>query len=382
MVKRKKITVGVIFGGQSGEHEVSLVSANSVINSLDRKKYQVIPIGITKSGHWLMGPDALKFLRTGQGVNFHHESIIPESNQQALVPINKSITRLHKTQKGIYQGKLDVVFPVLHGPYGEDGTIQGLFELSDIPYVGAGVLASACGMDKVIMKALFRQSGIPTPKYIGVIRHDFEKHKSQIIKQIEKRIGYPNFIKPANLGSSVGISKCKNRAGLARGIRQAFKYDRKVIIEEAISGREIECSVMGHNEPIASLPGEVKSNREFYDYQAKYIDGLSEIILPAPLTNRQVKLIRDLAIQAFRSIDCSGLARIDFFLENKTGRILVNEINTMPGFTDISMYPKLWEITGLPYPRLLDKLIELAIFRHREKSLINKSFKPSKNWYV
>lgn len=381
MLKSKKITVGVIFGGQSGEHEVSLVSAQSVIDGLDKKKYKIIPIGITKSGQWLIGRDALIYLKTGRGSNIIHESILPESKK--LTSRHKSTNKLIFTNhhQGQTQSKIDIIFPVLHGPYGEDGIIQGLLELAHLPYVGAGVLGSACGMDKAIMKALFNSANIPGPRYLSFIRDEWHNSKVKLVNNIKEHIKFPNFVKPANLGSSIGISKCRNINELIRGITVAFKYDRKVVIEEAIDGREIECSVLGNNDPIASVPGEVIPNRDFYDYEAKYIDGQAELLLPAPLTKQQSKTVQNLALKAFRAIDCSGLARVDFFIERATNQILVNEINTLPGFTSISMYPKLWSASGIPYKKLLDILIRLAFERNTERNKILMSYQPAKNWY-
>lgn len=377
-----KITIGVIFGGRSGEHEVSLVSAQSVMAALDRKKYTVIPIGITKSGHWLAGADALRYLKTGLGRQVKREGLIPEGNQKIIVPSTNNTAVVNRPLAGKIQKKLDVVFPVLHGSYGEDGTIQGLFELADLPYVGAGVLASACGMDKAVMKSLFAQAGLPQPRYFSFLKHEWLKNKNKIVRDIESRIGFPCFVKPANLGSSVGISKCKSKRDLIRGIKQALSYDRKCLVEEGISGREFECAVLGHNHPVASLPGEIRPNREFYDYQAKYVDGQSELIAPAPISKKQTKLVQTLAIKAFKAIDCSGMARVDFFLEQKSSRLLVNEINTIPGFTSISMYPRLWQISGLSYPKLIDKLIQLALEKHREKNALKTSYQPIKKWYL
>ncbi|MFA5107393.1 MAG: D-alanine--D-alanine ligase family protein [Patescibacteria group bacterium] len=362
-----KLTVGVIFGGQSGEHEVSLVSAQAVMAGLDRKKYRVVPIGITKTGHWLIGTDAMKYLKTGKGSRYKEEAILPE---------------VVKKRRQLPQSTIDVIFPVLHGPYGEDGTIQGLLELAHLPYVGAGVLGSACGMDKVIMKALFQNAKLPGPKYVPLTKSEWSKKRKDIISKIRSQIGFPNFTKPANLGSSVGIMKCRSLNETVRGLNTAFTYDRKALVEEAIDGREVECSVLGNNNPIASVPGEIVPNREFYDYEAKYIDGDSELLLPAPITPTQKKIVRQLAVKAFLAIDCAGLARVDFFIEKGTNRVLVNEINTLPGFTSISMYPKLWSASGLAYPKLLDRLITLALERHRERERIISSYQPSKNWYL
>ncbi|MBU0707774.1 D-alanine--D-alanine ligase [Patescibacteria group bacterium] len=356
---RKKLNIGVVFGGRSGEHEVSLVSAKSVISALDKSKYNVYPIGITRTGQWIAGKGAMQYLKTGKKVGIKKQSILPEPNKS----------------------NLDVLFPVLHGPFGEDGTIQGLFQLADIPYVGANVLASACGMDKIIMKALFIQANIPTPKYIGFSRYEYENNKNKIIKSIAKELKYPVFTKPANLGSSVGINKCLNSKQLKASIKGAFAYDRKVIVEQAIVGREIECSVLGHNDPKASLPGEIIPKRDFYDYDAKYVSGDSDLVIPAKLNKQQINNIKSLSIKVFKAIDCSGMARVDFFIQKSTGKIFANEINTIPGFTEISMYTKLWEASGISYAKLLDKLVKLAIERHNEQNKYQKSFLPSTDWY-
>ncbi len=280
-----------------------------------------------------------------------------------------------------YQNKLDVIFPLVHGPYGEDGTLQGLLKLTDLPYVGAGVLASACGMDKVIMKILFRNSGLRVPDYVHFLKHEWQKNKNSIIDEIESKLKYPVFTKPANLGSSIGISRCEKRSDLIEGINEALIFDRKIIVEAGIKGSEIECAVLGHNRPKASLPGEIKPKRKFYDYEAKYVTEDSELIIPAKLNKKQISDIQVMSIKAFKSIDCSGLARVDFFIENKTNIILVNEINTMPGFTKISMYPKLWAASGLTYGKLLDKLIELAIEKHKEEKKLKKSVTIRSQWY-
>lgn len=359
---QKKLRVGVIFGGRSGEHEISLRSAESVLNALDKDKYDVIPLGITKAGKWLMAGDSQQLLP---------KEVVTEGEVSLAMMGDPTQSPLVRTSHNRIEGDvptLDVVFPVLHGTYGEDGTIQGLFEMANLPYVGCGVLASAAGMDKVIMKHLFRQAGLPIVDFTWFTRLAWEKNPEPILNSVIESIGFPAFVKPANLGSSVGISKAKDRDSLAKAITLAARFDRKVVVEKGIDAREIELSVLGNDEPVASLPGEIVAGAEFYDYQDKYLSNTAELVIPAELTEAQVAEFQQMAIRAFQAIDGSGLARADFFLERSTGNIYVNELNTLPGFTSISMYPKLWEASGLTYPQLLDRLIELAIDRHREKS--------------
>jgi len=372
---KKKLKIGVIFGGRSAEHEVSLVSAASVIKNLDKSKYEVIPIGITKEGRWLSSGETLRLLKEGNKGNQEVEKIIiPDPNQKSLVKIGQHFaTHQQKT-------KIDVIFPVLHGPYGEDGTIQGLFELANIPYVGAGVLGSSVGMDKVIQKQILRQKGLPVVDWVCFLKKDWLSNKQGIIKEIKNKIGFPLFVKPANMGSSIGITKVHHQKELAPAINLALNYDRKVLVEKAIEpNRDIEVSVLGNDNPKASVPGEIVSSNEFYDYDAKYVDGKSKAVIPAPLSKQLTQKIRQLAVEAFKALDCAGMARVDFLL--KGNKVWINELNTIPGFTSISMYPKLWEVTGIPYPKLLDKLINLAIERHQEKNQLNTSYKPKKNWY-
>jgi len=347
---KKKLRVGVLFGGRSGEHEVSLRSAASVAAALDRNKYEVVPIAITKAGRWLPPSQSARWLPAGQPLD------ASSSRDLTIRPAPGS------------SDTLDVVFPVLHGTFGEDGTVQGVLELAGVPYVGAGVLGSAVCMDKDVMKRLFRERGLPTPEHVAVLRSQIEKQRAAVARSLEKRFRYPMFVKPANLGSSVGISKAHNRAELTKALELAARFDRKAIIERAIDGRELECSVLGNDRPEASVPGEVRPSREFYDYEAKYIDDTSELIIPARLTRAQTRRVRQLAVEAYSACECSGMARVDFFLERKTGGVLVNEINTIPGFTSISMYPKLWEASGVSYAELVDRLIELALERHRERA--------------
>ena len=375
-IKKRKIRIGVIFGGRSAEHEVSLVSATSIINALDKNKYDIIPIGITPEGKWVSFPNVLRWMKEGNRLNNIPEKILlPDPAKKGLVEINKRSIRVNGKE-------LDVVFPVLHGTFGEDGTIQGLFELTSIPYVGAGVLGSSVGMDKVMTKQLCEHAGIPVTPYIWFLKTEFKKRSQQFIRLVEQKIGYPCFIKPANMGSSVGISKASNRKLLIKAIHIAAKYDRKILVEKSVeNAREIEISVLGNDNPAASIPGEIISSNEFYDYDAKYVDGKSESIIPALMKKEMVGKIKDLAVRGFKAIECAGMARIDFLVDRRTNKIYFNEINTIPGFTSISMYPKLWEASGISFSDLLDRLITLAIEKYREKNNLQTSFKPKKEWY-
>jgi D-alanine-D-alanine ligase len=356
---KKILRVGVLFGGRSGEHEVSLVSAASVIAALDPAKYEVVPIGISREGRWHVGSrprgPLSEVLRKGQ-------TVIPSAD-----PSGPKFFARNGWGGSNRARAVDVIFPVLHGTFGEDGTIQGLLELAGIPYVGAGVLGSAAGMDKDVMKRLFRDAGLPVVDWVMVLRSEWKQSPARLRKLIETELGYPLFVKPANLGSSVGISKVRGRAELARALDLAAAYDRKVIVEKGLDAREIECSVLGNEKPEASVPGEIIPVNEFYDYEAKYVKEGSELIIPGKLSRAQTRCVKDLALRAFRAVDCAGMARVDFLLDRPSGKLFVNEVNTIPGFTPISMYPKMWEASGLPYPALLDRLIELALERHREK---------------
>jgi D-alanine-D-alanine ligase len=387
----QKLRVGVLFGGRSGEHEVSLLSAASVLNAIDKEKYEVVPIGITKDGRWLTAEHAENLLtgklvleprnlRAGDPQNTESAAVLargeavvvppePVHRQSGLMPFQTDSSMLRRAADRAIN--VDVIFPVLHGTFGEDGTIQGLLELADIPYVGAGVLGSAAGMDKDIMKSLFIAAAIPIVKHVTILRSAWEKDAKRVEKLVRK-LKYPVFVKPANLGSSVGISKAHNRKELGPAIEEAAKFDRKIVIEEGVGGkknkaREIECSVLGNDDAIASIPGEIVPIKEFYDYDAKYLDEGSELIIPAKLTKAQTKKVQELAVRAFKAVDCSGLARVDFLMDPKTSKIYLNEINTMPGFTAISMYPKLWAASGLEYSDLIDRLIQLGIERHEDK---------------
>jgi D-alanine-D-alanine ligase len=392
----KKLRVGILFGGRSGEHEVSLLSAASLLQAIDKNKYEVVPIGITKDGRWLTSehaqnllegkpihdprplragdPDATPaaaILAQGESVVFPPE---PVHRDSGLVPFQSDAGSLRRASDRAIN--VDVIFPVLHGTFGEDGTIQGLLELADIPYVGAGVLGSAAGMDKDVMKSLFIAAGIPIVKHVTVLRSAWEKDPKKVHRLVESKLRYPVFVKPANLGSSVGISKAHNRKELGPAIDEAAKFDRKIVIEQGVGGkknkaREIECSVLGNDEPVASVPGEIVPVKEFYDYDAKYLDEGSQLIIPAKLSKAETKKVQELAVKAFQAVDCSGLARVDFLMDpgpaGKSRKIYLNEINTMPGFTSISMYPKLWAASGLKYADLIDRLIQLGIDRHADK---------------
>jgi D-alanine-D-alanine ligase len=392
-----KIRVGILFGGRSGEHEVSLLSAASVLNAIDKTKYEVVPIGITKDGRWLTAEHAERLLKgnkdAGETARATHTqlragdpeatpgaavlatgaSVVvppePSRRDTGLAPFQTDANLRRAADRAI---NVDVIFPVLHGTFGEDGTIQGLLDLADIAYVGAGVLGSSAGMDKDIMKSLFRAAGLPIVKHVTVLRSQFEREPKKVQKLVESRLKYPVFVKPANLGSSVGISKAHDGKELGPAIAEAAKFDRKIVIEEGVGGRknkarEIECAVLGNDDPKASIAGEIVPCKEFYDYDAKYLAEGSALVIPAKLTKAEMKAVQELAIAAFQAVDCTGLARVDFLMDPKSRRIFVNEINTMPGFTAISMYPKLWAASGVAYPELIDRLIRLGIERHEDK---------------
>ncbi len=332
------------------------------MKALDPARYEVVPIGITREGHWRIGSAALRLLPE---VLAKGEPVTP-----SVDPSGPKLIPLRPDSRAPNSGRnLDVVFPILHGTFGEDGTVQGLLELAGVPYVGAGVLASAVGMDKDVMKRLFRDAALPIAPWEVLLRNEWESDRKAARRRLERRLRYPLFVKPANLGSSVGISKVSRAADLAAAINLAAQYDRKIVVEKGIDAREIECSVLGNDHPEASVPGEIVPVNEFYDYEAKYLKEGSELIIPARLAPQQARRVQELAVAAFRAVDCAGMGRVDFLLDRKTGKIFVNEINTIPGFTPISMYPKLWEASGLPYPKLLDRLIGLALERHRQKSL-------------
>jgi D-alanine-D-alanine ligase len=354
----KRLRVGVLFGGRSGEHEVSLASAASVIRGLDPAKYEPVPIGITKEGHWRIGVGAQKMLpevlRGGDPV-----VMTADPTDASLMPLKGGGAGQH----------LDVIFPVMHGTFGEDGTIQGLLDLAWLPFVGAGVLGSAIGMDKDVAKRLLQVAKIPVVPWITVHRHDWEKNPKQIQRAIESKFKYPVFVKPATLGSSVGMTKVHSRAELAPALNLAAEFAMKILVEKAMVAREIEVSVLGNHDPKASIPGEIVPHREFYDYTAKYLEDGTQLLIPAKLKAAQVKKIQSLAVAAFRALELSGMARVDFFLEKRApGKLFLNEVNTIPGFTSISMYPKLWEASGIPFRELIDRLIALALEQHAEKA--------------
>ena len=364
---KSRLRVGVLFGGQSGEHEVSLASARSVLAEMDTQKYEPIPIGITKEGRWLLGDASQALLgdTTLAGDTSSHDDAHGVAARD-LVTVDEG-TFPSANPRPSPLASLDVVFPVLHGPYGEDGTVQGLLELADIPYVGAGVLASAVSMDKVVMKDVFIAHHLPVVRHLAFLRRDWDSEPGKIMEQAESTVGYPCFVKPANLGSSVGISKATDRDSLYISIQDAVRYDRKVLVESAVRhAREIECSVLGNDDPIASVLGEIIPSREFYDYEAKYLDETSELLIPAPVPDDVADSTRELAIEVFKAVDCAGMARVDFLLDGVNGDIYVNELNTIPGFTTISMYAKLWEASGISYTTLIDRLIALAIERHQD----------------
>ena len=387
----KKLRVGILFGGRSGEHEVSLLSAASVLEAIDKSKYEVVPIGITKECRWVTALHAENLLRgksSEENVRASHlRAGDPQATTTAAVlaagdgiivppmPAAESLVPFESTAPappGAEAVQVDIIFPVLHGTFGEDGTIQGLLELADIAYVGAGVLGSAAGMDKDVMKRLFADAGLPLVRHATVLRREWQNNASKICKLIESKLKYPVFVKPANLGSSVGISKVHGRGELPAAMDQAGGYDRKIIVEQGVGGkrgkaREIECSVLGNDDAQASIAGEIIPGKEFYDYAAKYRDEGSELLIPAKLNKSQMKSVQQMAVAAFRAVDCSGLARVDFLMDPKSGKIYVNEINTMPGFTAISMYPKLWAASGVNYRQLIDRLIKLGVERHEEK---------------
>ncbi len=375
----RKIRVGVIFGGRSGEHEVSLMSARSVMGAMDREKYEIMPIGITKDGRWIAGGDPMMALEGGDAGVSQPVALLGDPSQRGLVPLPLA----SGGPGGVRLAELDIVFPVLHGPYGEDGTVQGLLELAGIPYVGAGVIGSVLGMDKAVFKDVMRAHGLPIVDDVVLKRKEWDADAEAALDRVEAALGYPVFTKPANLGSSVGISRCDDRAGLAAGLTEAARYDRKLLVEAAVpAAREIEVSVLGNDDPIASLPGEIIPSREFYSYEAKYIDTgdqSSELLIPAPISPEMTERVRDLAVRAYKAIDCAGMARADFLLSGETGELYINELNTIPGFTSISMYPKLWEASGIPYSELIDRLIELAFERYRDKERSETCYQPPVN---
>ena len=374
----KKLRVGVIFGGRSGEHEVSIRSAQAIVEAINRKKFDVVPIAISKEGKWLPPAQSIKLLPATV-----HELVPAPATTTGDVailgdPSHKGLISLQaEDSSSAVAEKLDVVFPALHGPFGEDGTLQGLLEMADVPYVGCGVLASSCGMDKVMMKSLFVQAGLPICKHIWFLRSQWKNDPAKILRKIKTELGFPCFVKPANLGSSVGVSRAKDKDSLVEAIDLAATYDRKIIVEEEVVGREIECAILGNDEPQASLPGEYVVYDEaarFLDYTEKYANtGNVSFVVPAPLSKALTTKIQRMAIRAFQAVDGSGLARVDFFVTRKGGEVVINELNTLPGLTEVSGYPKMWEASGVSFDKLIEKLIELAFERHREKALTKTS---------
>ncbi len=354
-----KLRVGVVFGGRSGEHEVSLNSALAIMGALDPDRYEIVQIGISREGRWLIGPES-------------HTKLLDATNGKHPVKQSESLAMLDpRAFHGPDESRpLDVVFPVLHGPYGEDGTVQGFLEMAGLPYVGAGVLGSAAGMDKIVMKQLFNADDLPVADYRWFLAKSIVANPDGIAESVENSLGYPCFVKPANLGSSVGISKSTDRPSLKASLELAARFDRRIIVEQGVSDvREVECSVLGNDDPMVSVPGEITYRREFYDYEAKYLDEEgTQMHIPADLSDQCRHELQRLAKRAFLAIDCWGMARVDFFVDRETERVTVNEINTIPGFTRFSMYPKLWEASGLPFPALVERLIDLAIQRHQERS--------------
>ena len=369
----RKTRVGIVFGGRSGEHEVSLTSARGIMAALDGNKYDIVPLGITKEGRWITDSDAVRLLETGEAAGADQE-----------LPVSSGLFHVAQADSGerdavrLNSQTLDVIFPILHGPHGEDGTIQGFLDLLDIPYVGAGVMASAVCMDKAISKDVFLAHDMPILPYRVFLRRTWESQPEQVVDECEATLDYPMFTKPANMGSSVGINRVHCRGDLSAGLTEATLYDRKMIVEQGIEAREIEVSVLGNEDPIASVPGEIIPSRSFYSYAAKYLDDASDLLIPAPISAEQTGRVQHLAIQAYTTVDCAGMARVDFLMDKTTDDIWLNEINTIPGFTPISMYPKLWEASGISYAELIDRLIQLAVDRYEDKMRSATSFDVSK----
>jgi len=371
----KKIRIGIIFGGRSGEHEVSFCSASSIIKAINKDKYTVVPIGITKEGRWISPQDSELALQSGKIEGKSTVILLNDPSGNALIRTDNN----QRLDKSFTLERVDVIFPVLHGPYGEDGTVQGLLELANIPYVGAGVAASAISMDKDLMKTIFQQKGLPILKWITIKRKEWQKDKEKILSLIQNVFEYPLFVKPTNLGSSVGITKVHEKEELEGAIDLASSYDRKILIEEGLEEvREIECGVLGNDEPRASVVGEVRPAGEFYDYDSKYIDKETQLIVPADLPDGVSQEVQEIALRAFKAVDGAGMARVDFFVSKKENKIYLSEINTIPGFTSVSMYPRLWEASGISYPDLINRLIQLALERHQDKNQNKISYDESK----
>jgi len=371
----KKLRVGLIFGGRSGEHEVSFCSATSIIKAINKDKYTVIPIGITKEGRWISPQDSELALQSGKIEGKSTVVLLNDPSGNALIRTDNN----QRLEKNSNLERIDIIFPILHGPHGEDGTIQGLLELANIPYVGSGVAASAISMDKDFMKIIFQQKNLPILKWMTIKRKEWQKNKEKILSLIRNDFEYPLFVKPANLGSSVGITKVHKKEELEKAINLASSYDSKILIEEGLEDvREIECAVLGNDEPRASVVGEVRPAGEFYDYDSKYIDGGTQLIIPAELPDDVSKKVQEIALRAFKAVDAVGMARVDFFVSKKENKIYLNEINTIPGFTSVSMYPRLWVASGMPYSELIDRLIQLALERHQDKNQNKISYDESK----
>lgn len=371
----KKIRVGLIFGGRSGEHEVSFCSASSIIKAINKDKYTVVPIGITKEGRWISPQDSELALQSGKIEGKSTVILLNDPSGNALI----RTTNNQRSDKSPALERVDVIFPALHGPYGEDGTVQGLLEVANIPYVGAGVAASAISMDKDLMKTIFQQRGLPILKWMTIRRKEWQKDKEKILSSIENDFEYPLFVKPTNLGSSVGITKVHKKEELEGAIDLASSYDRKILIEEGLEEvREVECGVLGNDEPRASVAGEVRPAGEFYDYNSKYIDKETQLIVPADLPDGVSQEVQEIALRAFKAVDAAGMARVDFFVSKKENKIYLSEINTIPGFTSVSMYPRLWEASGISYSELIDRLIQLALERHQDKNQNKISYDESK----
>ena len=375
MMMKSQVRVGVMFGGRSGEHEVSLMSARSILDALDPEKYEVTQIGIMHSGTWLVGDTVLDALDTEGEKRMAQAVLLPDPNRPELYRL-RMISEAEEVLEKI--AALDVIFSVLHGTFGEDGAMQGLFEANGVAYVGSGIVGSAVGMDKGIFKDVMIANNIPVVESMLILRSELEANMEAVLDRIEALVPskpYPLFVKPANLGSSVGISKCHSRADLIEGLMDAARYDRRLVIERGVNSREIEVSVLGNNDPQASVVGEVIPSREFYSYEAKYIDGSSDLLIPAPIPDDVADQVRKIAVQAYQAIDCAGMARVDFLLDKDSGEVFLSEVNTLPGFTKFSMYPKLWAASGLPYSKLVDRLIELAMERKADRDRIERKFR-------
>ncbi len=364
----EKIRIGVIFGGRSGEHEVSLMSARSVLSVLDPQKYDVTEIGITHEGAWLTGENVLAAFEKNDLKDLVPAVLLPEPQQKGMLYTHDGDSLKPAAQ-------LDVIFPVLHGTFGEDGTLQGMLELSDVAYIGAGVLGASVGMDKILFKDVMRANGIPVVDSLNFSRHQVQTEMDAVIARIEKTLTFPVFIKPANLGSSVGITKCRTHSDVYEGLMEAAQFDRRVLVESGVNGREIEVSVLGNDAPIASIAGEIRPADDFYSYDAKYINEGSELLIPAPIDEGTMQQVREIAVKAYKAIDCAGMARVDFLLDRDTNQVYLNEVNTIPGFTKISMYPKLWEASGIKYPQLVQKLIDLAVERKADRDATVRSYR-------